>query len=64
MSRSRRVVHFLTELEKLIDRFRAEYDLTYAEAVGCLEIVQQALIVEMRETHDEDEESDSEDDQG
>lgn len=36
MTEREQTEHFVTELDKLIDRFCHEYDLTYAAMVGCL----------------------------
>ena len=30
------VVHFANEIDKLVDRFKDEYDLTYAAMIGVL----------------------------
>lgn len=38
--------HLCTELAAVIDHFRDEYEMTYAEVVGCLEIVKHFLIDE------------------
>ncbi len=38
--------HFEAELEALIRRFRFEYDLSYAVAVGCLALAAQRLMQE------------------
>lgn len=42
--------HFAKELASLIERFRMEYKLTYAEAVGVLELVKSDLIEEARKS--------------
>jgi len=52
---SRACQHFEIELNSLVDRFRDEYELTYAEAVGILEIVKLSLVVEF--TNESDDES-------
>jgi len=41
--------HFVDELERLIDRLRAEYEMTYAEVIGCLELVKADLLSEATE---------------
>ncbi len=46
---SNAVEHFSEELCRLIDRMRMEYDITYAEAVGVLEITKLDLIEESRD---------------
>ena len=48
---------FIRELNRLVDRFRDEWDLTYAEAIGCLEMVK-------LEIAREDPSGDEEDDDG
>jgi hypothetical protein len=35
-SESRACEHFDLELQRLVRRFRAEYEMSYAEAIGCL----------------------------
>jgi len=45
----RATAHFEKELNSLIDRFRLEYDATYAEIVGCLALAQHDLMVEAGE---------------
>ena len=47
---SRASDHLARELAYLIDRFRMEYKLTYAEAVGVLELVKSDLIEEARKS--------------
>lgn len=47
---SRASDHLARELAYLIDRFRLEYKLTYAEAVGVLELVKSDLIEEARKS--------------
>ncbi len=37
---------FLHELELKVEYFRVEFDLTYAEAIGCLELIKQRLVME------------------
>lgn len=44
---------FLDDLRSRIDYFRAEFDLTYAAAIGCLEIVKQELVTETMEDDDD-----------
>ena len=46
---SRAVQHFADELDRLVDRFRAEYELTYAEAIGALFIKASLLAHENEE---------------
>ncbi len=43
---------FVEELAKLIEHFRAEWELTYCEAIGCLEMVKFDVLQELS---DEDE---------
>lgn len=44
---------FANELENLIHRVRSEYDLTYAEIVGVLELVKFDIMNEAQEDADE-----------
>lgn len=50
--------HFCEELDKLIERFRQEYDMSYAEAVGCLELTKADLVRECQESYEEDDSDD------
>ncbi len=43
------VEHFSKELDKLVDRFRREYDISYAEVVGCLYMKTHELFDEAKE---------------
>ena len=43
---SRASEHFADEVCSLINRFRLEYDLTYPEAIGALEMVKFDLLQE------------------
>jgi hypothetical protein len=52
---SNSIDHFLTELDLQINRFRQEYEMTYAELIGCLEIKKSEILQEMQEDEDEDE---------
>lgn len=51
---SNAVDHFLTDLELQIIRFRQEYEMTYAELIGCLEIKKSEILQEMREDDPEE----------
>ena len=45
--RGRRCVdHLLNDLESLLERYRAEYDITYVELVGCLESIKSMYLRE------------------
>jgi hypothetical protein len=45
---SREAVNSLVlEIEKQIDYFRKEFELSYAETVGCLEIIKLNIVAEM-----------------
>ena len=46
MDQSEQAAHFATELEKLVDRYRDEYDLLYPTIIGMLEIQSHMLMVE------------------
>jgi hypothetical protein len=43
-------------LHATINRFRAEYDLNYAQTIGCIELVKLDIYGECREIQEEDEE--------
>lgn len=53
---SRAVEHFEKDLDRLVDRYRQEYDMTYAEVVGCLHLKQVSLWLEAREDSGEEDE--------
>lgn len=54
--------HFLHELQRVIKRFRSEYEMSYAEAIGCLTYQAQVLGDEaIRSAEAEEEEDDDED---
>lgn len=38
---------FQNEVENVIDRFRGEYDMSYADLIGVLQIVQMNLFLEL-----------------
>jgi len=42
-------VHFANDLERLINRYRSEYDITYAQLVGVLHIQSHLLCREAEE---------------
>lgn len=44
--KSRAANHLQDEMDKLINRFRFEYDMSYAEIVGCLELIKSGLTFE------------------
>lgn len=44
---------FSEELHKLINHFCQEYDMTYAQIIGCLEIVKSELVHEGFITEDQ-----------
>jgi len=44
--------HLETEINILIDRFRKEYEMTYAEVVGTLLIVANSLCTETQENNE------------
>jgi len=53
---SRAALHFEVELNALVERFRHEYELTYVEAVGVLEVVKLGVAVELRNEEEDDDE--------
>ncbi len=52
---------FLFELQNVVNRFRAEYDLNHATIIGTLEIVKMDYLVEGDEIVFEDDMSDDDD---
>lgn len=46
MDSSEQCGHLGAELDRLVDRFRAEYDMTYMEVIGVLEMKKQLLVLE------------------
>lgn len=52
----RATIAFNSELCDLIDRYRKEWHLTYAEAIGCLYLRASSLAAESRDKEDEDDE--------
>ena len=54
MTEKDQVTHFVNDLNALVDRYRSEYDLTYASLVGALHIVTHDLCIEMSEDETED----------
>jgi len=57
---SRHVTGFMEALHSLVDEYCERYDLRLAEAVGCLELVQQELIQYAKEEEAESGPDDSE----
>ena len=54
---------FLFELQNVINRFKAEYDLNHATIIGTLEIVKMDYLVDGDEIVFEDDMTDDEDDE-
>lgn len=50
-----RVDRFSTEIHRVIDYFKTEFEMTYAETIGVLEIAKHSLL---RETFGDDEDDD------
>lgn len=50
---SRHIDHLVDEIERVMTRFRFEYDLTYAELVGVLELIKADVIFEAMEEEPE-----------
>lgn len=53
MSAKEQTDHFANELDKLVDRFRSEYEMSYAQVVGVLEMKKWLLCSEVEERRDE-----------
>ena len=47
--------HFVSDINRLIERLSQEYDMSYAEIVGCLEMVKQEVIDDAFAESDEEE---------
>ncbi len=45
---------FLTELDRIIEYFRDEWEITYVEAIGCLEVTRAKLVREVLEEDEDD----------
>ncbi len=54
MSDNDQVKHFADELDKLVDRFRDEYELSFAAAVGALHMKAYLLCSEAEERGEEE----------
>jgi hypothetical protein len=55
LDRDEQTRRFAQELEKLIDYYKQEYEMTYATIVGTLHIACHALTEEARNLEDEEE---------
>jgi hypothetical protein len=53
MTEKEQTDHFADELDRLVDRFRSEYDLSYAVVVGVLQMKAWLLCSETSEREDE-----------
>lgn len=53
MDANEQVQHFADELDKLVNRFRSEYDLSYAATVGTLQMKVHLLCMEAEEQSEE-----------
>ncbi len=53
MSDKEQTDHFAAELDRLVDRFRAEYELSYATVIGTLTLKATFLALEAREADDD-----------
>lgn len=53
MSEQEQITHFGNELDTLINRFRDEYEMSYAAVVGCLEFRKFTLMVESMNNNEE-----------
>lgn len=57
MSEGRRSTnHLEDEINRVIDRFRHEYHITYAELIGVLDTVKIDIHMEMRSVHEDGDE--------
>lgn len=55
---SKRVEQFSDEIRKVIDYFRVEYNLSYAEAIGVIELAKMWLCLEAFEEDNDDNDDD------
>lgn len=55
MSQRDQQLAFTSDIEMVIDRYRAEFELTLSSAVGVLEVVKHKLIAEILEDDEDDE---------
>lgn len=44
MTEREQIIHFSNDLDKLVDRYRSEYELTYASTIGALQMKIHTLI--------------------
>lgn len=54
MTEREQIEHFADELDKLVQRFRGEYELTYASITGCLNMKIFTLHREVEKMHEEE----------
>ncbi len=47
MDQAEQTLAFVSEIQKVVDRFRQEFDITNATAIGCLEIVKLSIFQEL-----------------
>jgi hypothetical protein len=47
MNHQEQITRFINEVDRVVDHYRKEYDLSYADVIGCLELVKFDLIREM-----------------
>lgn len=50
--KSQRILHLVSDLNSLLDRYSLEYDLSVCEVVGCLEMVKLSVVEEQNALHD------------
>lgn len=48
--------HFTSEIYAAINRMRQEYDMTYAEIIGCMQVITTDIILEAFDGLEEEEE--------
>jgi len=53
MDEGQQIDHFADELDKLVERFRSEYDISYASVIGALHLKAHLLCSEATERADE-----------
>ena len=53
MDTNEQIEHFAGDIDKLVDRYRSEYELAYASVVGVLQVKIHLLCAEAQEREDE-----------
>lgn len=54
MTEPEQINHLGNELHALLRRFKNEYNMTVASAIGCMEVVKMELFLEQRDASDDE----------